>query len=61
MITSAWFNQQAVMLRKFIDKRFTDYPDAKEKGVTSPFPALRRGRVWAEPGNGSMDWSLAGS
>ncbi len=25
-----------------------------------PFPAFRRGRVRAEPDNGSRDWSLAG-
>lgn len=33
----------------------------RRKGAASAFPCHRRGRVWAEPGNGSRDWSLAGS
>ena len=36
------------MPRKPLDKRFTDYPLAKERGKCA-FPCFRRGRVWAEP------------
>ena len=49
------------MPRKSIDIRLTDYPVSAEKGQLRPFPAFRRGRVRAEPENGSRDWSLAGS
>ena len=49
------------MPRKSIDIKLTDYPIPAEKGQLRPFPALRRGRVRAEPENGSRDESLAGS
>ena len=48
------------MPRKFIDIKLTDYPVEAEKGQLRPFPAFRRGRVRAEPANGSRDWSLVG-
>ena len=49
------------MPRKSIDIKLTDYPIPAEKGQLRPFPAFRRGRVRAEPENGSRDWSFAGS
>ena len=49
------------MPRKFIDIKFSDYPVQQKKGQLRPFPAFRRGQVRAAPGNGSRDWSLAGS
>ena len=49
------------MPRKSIDIKLTDYPIPAEKGQLRPFPAFRRGRVRAEPDNGSRDESLAGS
>ena len=49
------------MPRKSVDIKLTDYPVPAEKGQLRPFPAFRRGRVRAEPDNGSRDWSLAGS
>ena len=49
------------MPRKSIDIKLTDYPIPAEKGQLRPFPAFRRGRVRAEPENGSRDESLAGS
>ena len=49
------------MPRKSVDIKLTDYPNLAEKGQLRPFPAFRRGRVRAEPDNGSRDWSLAGS
>ena len=49
-----------VMPRKPLDKSPTDYAFPKRKGAF-PFLALLAGRVRAEPGYGSRDWSLAGS
>ena len=49
------------MPRKSIDIRLTDYPVPTEKEQLRPFPAFRRGRVRAEPENGSRDESLAGT
>ena len=48
------------MPRKSIDIRLTEYPFQQKKGHLRPFPAFRRGRVRAEPENGSRDWSLVG-
>lgn len=48
------------MPRKSIDIRLTDDPVPEEKGQLRPFPAIRRGRVRAEPEIGSRDWSLVG-
>ncbi|EFC99416.1 hypothetical protein CLOSTHATH_02375 [Hungatella hathewayi DSM 13479] len=48
------------MPRKSLDIKLTDYPFSAEKGQLHPFPAFRRGRVRAEPENGSRDKSLAG-
>ena len=48
------------MPRKPIDIRPPDDPVTAEKGHLHPFPALRRGRVRAEPAYGSRDWSLVG-
>lgn len=45
------------MPRKSLDIRFSDYPVSVEKGQLRPFPAFRRGRVRAEPENGSRGWS----
>ena len=36
------------MLRKLLDRYFTDYP-TKQEGSTACLPALRRGQVWAAP------------
>ena len=49
------------MPRKPVDIKLTDYPVFAEKGQLRPFPAFQRGRVRAEPENGSRDWSFAGS
>ena len=49
------------MPRKSIGIKLTDYPIPAEKGELRPFPAFRRGRVRAEPDNGSRDESLVGS
>ena len=49
------------MPRKSIGIKLTDYPIPAEKGELRPFPAFRRGRVRAEPVNGSRGKSLAGS
>lgn len=46
------------MPRKPIDIRPSDYPISQKRGLLHPFPAFRRGRVRAEPANGSRDWSL---
>ena len=48
------------MPRKSLDIRFTDYPVPQKRGLLRPFPAFRRGRVRAEPANGSRDESLVG-
>ena len=48
------------MPRKPVDIKPTDYPILRERGLLHPFPAFRRGRVRAEPANGSRDWSLVG-
>ncbi|MGY3662962.1 MAG: hypothetical protein ACXAHE_03670 [Roseburia sp. 1XD42-69] len=48
------------MPRKSIDKRLTDNPVQQKRGRLRPFPAIRRGRVRAEPANGSRDESLVG-
>lgn len=48
------------MPRKSIDIRLTDYPVPAEKGQLRPFPAIRRGRVRAEPEIVSRDASLVG-
>lgn len=49
------------MPRKSIDIKLTDYPILAEKGQLYPFLDFRRGRVRAEPDDGSRDWSLVGS
>ena len=36
------------MLRKLLDRYFTDYP-TKQEGSPACLPALRRGQVWAAP------------
>ena len=48
------------MPRKSIDIRLTDNPVQQKRGQLRPFPAIRRGRVRAEPANGSRDESLVG-
>ena len=48
------------MPRKSVDKRLTDNPVQQKRGRLRPFPAIRRGRVRAEPANGSRDESLVG-
>ena len=48
------------MPRKSIDKKLTDNPVQQKRGRLRPFPAIRRGRVRAEPANGSRDESLVG-
>ena len=48
------------MPRKSIAKKLTDNPVQQKRGRLRPFPAIRRGRVRAEPANGSRDESLVG-
>ena len=48
------------MPRKPVDIKPSDYPISQKRGLLHPFPAFRRGRVRAEPANGSRDWSLVG-
>ena len=43
------------MPRKSIDIRLTEDPVSQKRGLLRPFPAIRRGRVRAEPENGSRD------
>ena len=43
------------MPRKSIDIRLTEDPVSQKRGLLRPFPAIRRGRVRAEPDNGSRD------
>ena len=49
-----------VMPRKPLGKSPTENAFTKREGVP-PFLLLPAGRVRAEPGYGSRDWSLAGS